>query len=149
MMAEARKYTDEFPPVLRTLLGATDLSTVSILNARDKEPIRHTDPAYSDIVFIGDANHAVTPFAGNGANMALCDGWDFASFLCTSGSLSVAIAAYDAVAEPRSKQVLKQSHFSLDLAHAKGRKAGFYLIMLRVISFLFSGRNATKSNKRQ
>ena len=50
------------------------------MNALDKRPFAHEN--CSLIIFIRDSNHAICPFAGNGANMTLCDAWDLAEQLC-------------------------------------------------------------------
>ncbi|ODQ70252.1 hypothetical protein LIPSTDRAFT_107393 [Lipomyces starkeyi NRRL Y-11557] len=49
----------------------------------DKEAFPHTggNQNHVSVVFIGDSNHAVSPSAGNGANMALKDGWSLQSNL--------------------------------------------------------------------
>lgn len=52
---------------MRQLVAAADLSTVRVVNGYDKPPHHSLDR----VVFIGDSNHPVTPFSGNGANMAL------------------------------------------------------------------------------
>jgi 2-polyprenyl-6-methoxyphenol hydroxylase-like FAD-dependent oxidoreductase len=137
LMAQARKYVPQFPPIFEELLNATDISTLNAFNAQDKEPFRHTDPAFPDVIFIGDANHAVTPFAGNGANMALCDGWDLAHLLCVSSSAREAITRYDELVEPRSRKVWKQSHFNMDVGHSTGLKMWLYMLFLRIVFFLF------------
>src|SRR5690349_13657417 len=86
---------------------------------------------------LGDANHCVSPFAGNGASLALNDGWDLARQLCESSSLKEAITAYDALVESRSREVLKQSHYAIALAHARGWKAWVYLVVIRLVAWLF------------
>jgi 2-polyprenyl-6-methoxyphenol hydroxylase-like FAD-dependent oxidoreductase len=137
LLAEARQHVAEFPPLFETLLDATDPSTLMLLNAMDKPPFRHTDAAFPDVVYIGDANHAVSPFAGNGANMALNDGWDMAQLLCGSQSLADAVKAYDTLVEPRSRRVWKQSHFNIALTHATGLKAWFYVLLMKLMAIVF------------
>jgi 2-polyprenyl-6-methoxyphenol hydroxylase-like FAD-dependent oxidoreductase len=109
----------------------TDPSTVFRLPARDKDPFMH-DTVPPGIVFLGDANHAVSPFAGNGANLALKDGWDLATQLCAHQSLRQAVAAYDKLAVGRARDTLSTSYQRMGVAHAKG----FFFQLLRVGFFL-------------
>ncbi|KAF3930086.1 hypothetical protein ABW19_dt0205286 [Dactylella cylindrospora] len=84
---------------------ATDFDSLTILNVQDRAPFPHLEGSLADmpVVFLGDANHAVSPFAGNGASMALSDAWDFAEQLCKFPSLEQSIKAFDAMMLPRSK----------------------------------------------
>jgi 2-polyprenyl-6-methoxyphenol hydroxylase-like FAD-dependent oxidoreductase len=50
----------------------------------------------------------MSPFAGNGANMALMDGWELANELCKSNSLLAAVTAYDLFSLPRFKEQYKR-----------------------------------------
>ncbi|KAF5597620.1 dna mismatch repair msh6 [Fusarium subglutinans] len=95
------------------------LSTAFVIPARDKKPFNHEN-VLPGVVFIGDSNHAVSPFAGNGANMALADGWDLAGFLSTSDSIGNAVAAYDKVSVPRAQKTLNSSHWRISIANLKG-----------------------------
>lgn len=141
LLAEARQHLPDFPPLFEKLLDATDPSTLMLSNTEDKPPFRHTDAAYPDVVYLGDANHAVSPFAGNGANMALNDGWDMARQLCEADSLADAVRGYDAVVVPRSTKVLRRSHLNIAIAHAAGIRAWFYMLLLRLVAVVFSWRS--------
>ncbi|PHH61701.1 hypothetical protein CDD81_8046 [Ophiocordyceps australis] len=89
-----------------SLVKATDLDTVMCINARHKKPFCHNDQLLAlPIVFIGDSNHAQSPFSGSGANLALADGWDLAQQLCRHATLAEAVACYDGVSEPRAQNV--------------------------------------------
>ena len=139
-LTEARSHLHEFPPLVARLVEATDTATVMAFNAKDKAPFRHTDAAFPDVIYLGDANHAVSPFAGNGANVALNDGFDIAHLLCTSSSLAQAVKAYDDMAVPRSTKVWKQSHFNITLTHATGWTSWLYIMLMRITAFLFFRR---------
>lgn len=126
-----------------TLVRATDPSAVGIMNMKDKNPFGHVggDGKCGRIVYIGDSNHAMSPFAGNGANMALMDGWDLAEQLCKSGSLVAALSAYDSSSMPRSRSAIRMSHWSIDMAHAQGWRLVLYVLFLRIMKFLLFRRN--------
>ena len=55
LMAQARKYVPQFPPIFEELLNATDISTLNAFNAQDKEPFRHT-ASNSHFHFVGERN---------------------------------------------------------------------------------------------
>ncbi|KAM0344075.1 hypothetical protein ACHAPU_007796 [Fusarium lateritium] len=101
----------------KTIVGHTDRSTVFNMNAQDKKPFSHDNLTSQGVVFIGDSNHAVSPFAGFGANLALCDAWDLAEQLCRNNSIGHAITAYDDLAVPRAKVILERSRERLKEGH--------------------------------
>jgi 2-polyprenyl-6-methoxyphenol hydroxylase-like FAD-dependent oxidoreductase len=121
LVEEALERGKHFSEPFETILRASDLSTVVTDNAWDKEPFQHVGNELKDkcIVFLGDANHAMSSFSGNGANMALMDGWDLAEQLCKGESISSALAAYDALSMPRAKEAIATSRRTMDLAHKK------------------------------
>ncbi|CCT65490.1 uncharacterized protein FFUJ_02433 [Fusarium fujikuroi IMI 58289] len=110
------KFQDPF----RDIVKRTDTKTVFAINAKDKKAFTHDDIDKMGVIFIGDANHAVTPFAGCGANLALCDAWDLAEALCMNGSLGKGISAYDERSEPRARGILERAREKLKSGH-KGR----------------------------
>ncbi|KAK3934309.1 putative dna mismatch repair protein msh6 protein [Diplogelasinospora grovesii] len=127
---EALELGHMFAEPFRTIVEATDAATAFYLPARDKEPFKH-DESLEGIVFIGDANHAVSPFAGNGANLALKDGWDLAEKFCQRSSWKAAVAAYDAASYPRAVATLKTSHQRIGLGHCTGIKYTLFLAPAR------------------
>jgi 2-polyprenyl-6-methoxyphenol hydroxylase-like FAD-dependent oxidoreductase len=136
---EALERGKGFSEPFQTLVKATDAATLGILNNKDRQPFPHLTGPLEDvhIVFIGDANHAVSPFAGAGANLALVDGWDLAAELCKFKSLSDALTAYDKMAIPRSKAVVRNSHLAIGLAHCTGWRFILYTWLARVVAWLF------------
>lgn len=77
-----------------------------------------------------------SPFAGNGANLALMDGWDFAVCLISQASLKLAISEYDKLSMPRAISTVKYSHYTIDGAHARGIKLLLYKLMVKMLGFL-------------
>ncbi|KAL1954915.1 hypothetical protein VTO42DRAFT_453 [Malbranchea cinnamomea] len=126
-----RSFTEPF----QTLVKNSDPSTLMIINAMDKLAFYHTDPQTS-VIFIGDSNHAVSPFSGNGANMALLDGWELAVQLSKPQPLANALAEYDKASVPRCRSAVNFSHWSIDLAHATGLRLLLYKTGLKFASLL-------------
>lgn len=104
-----RQHCSEIGELFANLINSTDSSIAFVIPARDKKPFSHEN-VLPGVVFIGDSNHAVSPFAGNGANTALADGWDLAGFLLTSDSIGNTVAAYDKVSVPSAQRTLNSSH---------------------------------------
>ncbi len=113
-----------FKEPFQTLVKASDPATLGMLNAMDKQPIKHDFKNLNDpkVIYIGDANHAVSPFAGAGANMALMDGWDLAEQMCKYEELEEVMEKFDGLCAPRSKKVVELSHMTIGFAHATGLK---------------------------
>ena len=142
LLKEALDRGKGFAQPFEDLVRATDPSTVMVFNARDKLPFPNASPDGKGmpVIFIGDANHAMSPFAGNGANMALMDGVELAEQMCKSDSLQAALVAYDASSMPRCKSAVRISHWVISVAHAQGWKLTMYSFLLRTIAFLSSFR---------
>lgn len=86
---------------------------------------------------------SISPFAGNGANLALMDGWDLATCLVSQVSLNNALIEYDKRSMSRGLKTVKYSHYTIDMAHAKGNKLMLYKAMVRIVGWLlklFLGR---------
>ncbi len=106
MKDEGKRLGHMFGEPFRTIVDATQADGLFRLSARDKKPFRH-DLGVGPIVFLGDSNHAVSPYAGHGASLALKDGWDLADQICRADSLADAVKAYDAISVPRSREDLE------------------------------------------
>lgn len=77
----------------------------------DRSPL----PTWSHgrVTLLGDAAHAMLPFLGMGAAMAIEDGWALARALSVEPDLGAALARYEAARIPRTAQV-----------HARSREQG-------------------------
>ncbi|KAI8947845.1 putative monooxygenase [Xylaria longipes] len=110
----------------KTILNATDPSTTLVLNAMDKRPFPH-DMKAGPVLFIGYSNHAVSSFAGNGANLALKD-----------GNLDCAMATYDRRSLPRAIATLESSHWRIKVGHATGLQCWMYRIFFTTVGVVMT-----------
>ena len=78
-------------------------------------PVGITWPSQPNATLLGDAAHVMSPFAGEGANLALVDGASLALELLKKQSHAEAIAAYDDEMFKRSEPAAAESAFNLDL----------------------------------
>jgi 2-polyprenyl-6-methoxyphenol hydroxylase-like FAD-dependent oxidoreductase len=138
LLQEALDRGKLFAEPFESLVRATDLATLMVFNAMDKQPFPHSEKNrnHMPVVFIGDSNHAMSPFAGNGANMALMDGVELAEQICKSKSFDAALAGYDVSSMSRSKSVIRVSHWVISMAHAQGWMLTLYMVLIKIIRFL-------------
>ncbi|MDV2968623.1 FAD-dependent monooxygenase [Nitratireductor aquimarinus] len=89
-------------------------------------PIHQVDPADAwtkpeGLALIGDAAHAVPPFAAQGAGMAIEDATVIANLVAKHRDApSVALAAYEAQRKPRVSRVARRGAFNRFTWHASG-----------------------------
>ncbi|KAF2729369.1 putative monooxygenase [Polyplosphaeria fusca] len=147
LRTEAKTRGAAFGQRFADMLERTEEGSFARFNAQDKDGFAHagnyvTAPEYvgleGRVVFLGDANHAVSPFAGNGANLALMDGWDFAEALVGEREgLEGAVGRYDGLAVGRARKVVRMSRRSIRVMHSVGWRLMVYVMVLRVVKALF------------
>jgi salicylate hydroxylase len=112
------KATAKWAPPLASLLEKTGPWTAW--------PIHTVDPSGNwmdsrGIALIGDAAHAMTPFAAQGAAMAIEDAAVLASLVAaTPEDLSRALASYEKLRRPRIQRVSRRGAFNHFAWHAAG-----------------------------
>ncbi|CAF0760043.1 unnamed protein product [Adineta steineri] len=116
ILAEAKERTKSYSEPMPMLLKQTLPSSVAISNAKEVTPFRN----HGSVIFIGDAQHAISSFGGNGANMAIMDGYQLAEQLVNANSLTEAIKAYDDQTIPRSEKAIQMSHQLIAVGHSHG-----------------------------
>lgn len=107
---------DGWHPKLRALLTSATAATYWPLCTVG-------DGAWHDgkrTILVGDAAHAMTPFAAQGAAMSIEDAWEFAHCLAESQDVPSAFSMYDRARRSRIDRVRKRAAFNRFAYHARG-----------------------------
>ena len=129
ILSEAKERMKVFGEPIQALFKETLRSSVSVFNAKDLIPFPNT----GSVIFIGDAQHAMSPFAGNGANMGIMDGYQ----LIYSKDLITAIQSYDESSIPRSTRAIQMSHRVISIGHSQGIWRFLWFNVLKMVEWYF------------
>ena len=85
-------------------------------------PLDQTWEALPNLTMLGDAAHVMPPFAGEGANMAMCDALELSECLTTDKyhTLKEAIASYETAMRKRAAIAAAESLENGERMHSEG-----------------------------
>jgi 2-polyprenyl-6-methoxyphenol hydroxylase-like FAD-dependent oxidoreductase len=103
----ANEFKD-WAPELSALI--TDGESDPIVRSIYALPINHRWERIPGVTLLGDAAHLMSPFAGEGANLAIYDGAELAKAICANpDDIEIALANYEQALFPRSEAVADQT----------------------------------------
>ena len=124
-------HFDDWDDRLRALIAESDAEFIP--RPIYALPVGHRWERIPGVTLLGDAAHLMSPFAGEGANLAMRDGAELAEALLThQNDVETALASYEAALFPRSESPAAESatnlanSFSSDAPQGMVNQMAFY-----------------------
>jgi 2-polyprenyl-6-methoxyphenol hydroxylase-like FAD-dependent oxidoreductase len=116
VLAATRQW---FSPIHEIVSSTGIEDSVYLGGFYDKDPLQHA--CAGTLVLLGDAAHPMSPFRGEGANMAMLDALSFVDVLQTAeeGRLEQALARYEHEMLARSRKAVLQSRKAAREMHSR------------------------------
>jgi 2-polyprenyl-6-methoxyphenol hydroxylase-like FAD-dependent oxidoreductase len=115
-------------PELTALI--TDADSAPVLRAVHALPIGHRWDRVAGVTLLGDAAHLMSPFAGEGANLAMFDGAELGNAIAAHpGDIEAALREYEDALFPRSAQFAAESDRNHRLMFADNAPHGLLALL--------------------
>ncbi|MFD3404166.1 FAD-dependent oxidoreductase [Kribbella sp. NPDC058693] len=119
LLAEFKDWDDRY---LRLVQEADGELTPRAIHAL---PIGHRWSRVPGVTLLGDAAHLMSPFAGEGANLAMQDAADLAAALIANPEdTEAALTTYESTLFPRAEEAAKESAENLNISFAPDAPTG-------------------------